>query len=272
MTYTTKTPTVFRYLPWKCRELKGVQTDLPMATWFALMMYQLGRLLSKWFLERNPEVSAVNGRFWPYFGTCFRTKVTKGLGEKQPGDAWGWMMLKSPVNVSEIQLQKAIDTVWWKKSGDHQLRLVVFPMIYKVFVHARWLFGISSINSMKRRKPWFEYESLPQVVPAPLGFLSKFIKNNRLAAMIPLFGEHGCVSKLGGSKNRWKSRVQNFRHTSTVVDVGRCCWWLHLVLPLLLGVPMFTVSVPLHPTPDLQQRALQCEFSNNLRIIYPPVN
>ena len=29
----------------------------------------------------------------------------------------------------------------------NQLRLVVYPVIYRVFVHRRWLFGISSINS-----------------------------------------------------------------------------------------------------------------------------
>ena len=36
---------------------------------------------------------------------------------------------------------------WWKKSGEHQLRLVVHPTIYKGFVHPRWCW-ISSINSM----------------------------------------------------------------------------------------------------------------------------
>ena len=29
----------------------------------------------------------------------------------------------------------------------HQLRLVVYPIIYRVFIHPGWLFGISSINS-----------------------------------------------------------------------------------------------------------------------------
>ena len=30
----------------------------------------------------------------------------------------------------------------------HQLRLVVYPIIYKVFSHPRWLCGIPSINRM----------------------------------------------------------------------------------------------------------------------------
>ena len=37
---------------------------------------------------------------------------------------------------------------WWLKSGDHQLRLIVYPFIYKVFLHPRRLFGISSINNI----------------------------------------------------------------------------------------------------------------------------
>ena len=33
---------------------------------------------------------------------------------------------------------------WWQKSGDHQLRLVVYPIIYQVLAPSnRWLFGIS---------------------------------------------------------------------------------------------------------------------------------
>ena len=38
---------------------------------------------------------------------------------------------------------------WWKKSGDHQLRLVVYLIIYKVSYIPGGLFGISSINRMK---------------------------------------------------------------------------------------------------------------------------
>ena len=36
-----------------------------------------------------------------------------------------------------------------QKSGDHQLRLVVYPIIYWVLYNPKWLFGISSINSRK---------------------------------------------------------------------------------------------------------------------------
>ena len=38
------------------------------------------------------------------------------------------------------------------KSGDHQLRLVVYPHYLQGFIHPRWLFGISSINSIKIRR------------------------------------------------------------------------------------------------------------------------
>ena len=45
----------------------------------------------------------------------------------------------------------AISTCWWLKSSDHQLRERQFiPFIYRVFfIHPRWLFGISSIDSVK---------------------------------------------------------------------------------------------------------------------------
>ena len=36
---------------------------------------------------------------------------------------------------------------WWKKSGIHQLRLGVYPIIYQVFIHPTWC-RISSIKSM----------------------------------------------------------------------------------------------------------------------------
>ena len=37
----------------------------------------------------------------------------------------------------------------------NQLRLVVYPIIYRVlsFIHPRWLFGLSSINSMTPFNP-----------------------------------------------------------------------------------------------------------------------
>ena len=37
---------------------------------------------------------------------------------------------------------------WWLKSGDHQLRLVVYPTIYKVLYIPGGCFGISAINSI----------------------------------------------------------------------------------------------------------------------------
>ena len=39
-----------------------------------------------------------------------------------------------------------------QKSGDHQLRLVVYPIIYRVYTSQVSLFGISSINSMFSKK------------------------------------------------------------------------------------------------------------------------
>ena len=35
-----------------------------------------------------------------------------------------------------------------QKSGVHQLRLVGYPIICMGFIHPKWLFGMSSINSM----------------------------------------------------------------------------------------------------------------------------
>ena len=38
-----------------------------------------------------------------------------------------------------------------QKSGVHQFDMVVCPIIYRGFIHVRWLFGISAINSMSVR-------------------------------------------------------------------------------------------------------------------------
>ncbi len=55
------------------------------------------------------------------------------------GDPRGAFFLKSPY-------------CWWLKSGLHQLRLVVeIPLFTRdLYIHPRWLFGISSINSTTR--------------------------------------------------------------------------------------------------------------------------
>ena len=36
---------------------------------------------------------------------------------------------------------------WWKKSGEHQLRVVVYPIYLQGFIHPNWC-KISSINTM----------------------------------------------------------------------------------------------------------------------------
>ena len=46
----------------------------------------------------------------------------------------------------EMCQKKGIILLMVQKSGVYQLRLVVFPIMYKV-LYIRWLFGISSINS-----------------------------------------------------------------------------------------------------------------------------
>ena len=40
------------------------------------------------------------------------------------------------------------DYCWWPKSGDHQFRLIVYPIIHSVFIHLRWFSRISAINSI----------------------------------------------------------------------------------------------------------------------------
>ena len=38
-----------------------------------------------------------------------------------------------------------------QKFGVYQLSLVVYPIIYKVFVHPRWLFGISEPSTVIKK-------------------------------------------------------------------------------------------------------------------------
>ena len=51
----------------------------------------------------------------------------------------------------------------------HQLRLVVYPVIYKVFLHPNWLFGISE----------------PSTVSQPLGLLKVQVQVYRLDMTLP---------------------------------------------------------------------------------------
>ena len=60
---------------------------------------------------------------------------------------------------------------------------------------------------------------------------------------------HHCLGNMDVFQNQpIQKKLLDFRHTSTMVDVGRFCWWLHLFLPLPLAVSMFTMSVPFPPT------------------------
>ena len=58
-----------------------------------------------------------------------------------------------------------------QKSGDHQLRLVVYPHYLQGFIHPRW-FRISSINrtsmfrsSLKQKGTWLMYQELRNSTP-----------------------------------------------------------------------------------------------------------
>ena len=55
-----------------------------------------------------------------------------------------------PLQKKNIHPWKSILVDGWNPAK--QLRLVVYPTIERVFLHPRWLFGISSINSMSPQK------------------------------------------------------------------------------------------------------------------------
>ena len=58
---------------------------------------------------------------------------------------WHWGMAVLDMG---IEWNFSLILLMVQKSGVHQLRLVVYPPVsYNVFLHPRWLFGISSINS-----------------------------------------------------------------------------------------------------------------------------
>ena len=158
MTYTKKTPTSFSDIFTEnlgnfSRGTNRSSNGFYMVCCF--MMYQLGRVLSKWFLERNPEVSAVRAGFGRMLVHVFGPRSPKALEKNNRVMLGDFMMLKSPTSMFQKSNKRTVHighTVDARNPAPVE-GMVVFPIIHKVFVHARWVFGISSINSMKRRKP-----------------------------------------------------------------------------------------------------------------------
>ena len=59
-----------------------------------------------------------------------------------------WLIFGRHATWKEMQqISNTEDTVDGRNPAN-QLRLVVYPIIFQSFIHPRWLFGISSINSM----------------------------------------------------------------------------------------------------------------------------
>ncbi len=68
-----------------------------------------------------------------------RDTLSRSGGPKQSRDAN--LVVKSTCCTRYIL--NTDDTVDGSETGDHQLRLVVYSIIYEVFIHLRWLFRIS---------------------------------------------------------------------------------------------------------------------------------
>ena len=93
----------------------------------------------------------------------------------------------------------------------NQFRLVVYPIIYRVFIHPgpRWLFGISAINRIKlmcSQTLFIEHVSLQNTpVDVPLDFRS--IKGMRLLLRqiyrVSVFKSIWVFPKIGVPQNGW---------------------------------------------------------------------
>ena len=98
-------------------------------------LYTMGKKESK--KSQNPPVQVVRRHLWhgrlPTTVASSQQSFPMSFGT-QPHNG------STTVDASEIRLT-------------HQLRLVVYPIIYRVFIHPGWLFGISSINSSSTTCP-----------------------------------------------------------------------------------------------------------------------
>ena len=61
---------------------------------------------------------------------------------------------------------------WWFRNPVNQLRFVVYPIIFQGLIHRRWLFGISSINSILHEALLCDSEGLPLSWYPKLGWSS----------------------------------------------------------------------------------------------------
>ncbi len=79
---------------------------------------------------------------FPYFLTrwrCSAWKKTFCLGEQQLLHNFQAKVLLESITRSTWEMWVALGYCWWLKSGDHQLRLVVYPIIYRVSAPSkRW--------------------------------------------------------------------------------------------------------------------------------------
>ena len=74
MTYTTKTPTVFRYLHWKFREFFKGYKQIFQWVLHGLLLYDVSTWKAPFqmvFGEKSWSLSAVNGRWWAVFWYMF---------------------------------------------------------------------------------------------------------------------------------------------------------------------------------------------------------
>ena len=93
-----------------------------------------------WFADAFPLFFVPVVFFWSHQGLfyCWMILVGSGLSEVS-GKGTSWVAMK-PSRVEHLLLMAEIL---------HQLRLVVYPIIYRVVLHPTWLLGISSIKGIK---------------------------------------------------------------------------------------------------------------------------
>ncbi len=182
------------------------------------------------WLENNVFPAIYWSHFTPHLqvtGVAFGSPIISSLVPSRGGSRG----CGSAVSGVGVRFLASPPKVYWslillmvQKSGVHQLRLVVYPILYRVLIHPRWLFGIFEPSTVSCIYLIYLFNDGPQFCESTAWF--QFSGINPLLPVGQDFLPNGEVHLLNWSqKNHWLQKIhQKSEHGDLVEE------WLLLIV------------------------------------------